>query len=102
MEELKTIFAAIGIITVLYLCFVFTIETIRKCSFLVKYKNRYKHSKEPRYSFETAKQIIFDCIMELEYHNENLSDSHIAAKLNGVLTELDKMEVVEGNKNEGI
>ena len=57
---------------------------------------------KPRYSFETAKQIIFDCIMELNFHYENMDNEQIAAKLSSVLNELDNMEVIEGSNNEGI
>lgn len=51
--------------------------------------------KLPKYTYETAKQIIFDCIAELDYGNEKLSKQKISAKLQGVLNELDKMKVIE-------
>ena len=51
--------------------------------------------KLPRYSYETAKQIIFDCIAELEYGSEKLSKQQLSTKLQDVLNELDKMKVIE-------
>lgn len=55
---------------------------------------------KPKYSFETAKQLIFDCAMELTYHTENISDDAIANKLLNIINELDKMKVIEGTEDE--
>lgn len=51
-------------------------------------------SNQPTYSFETAKQLVFDCAMELNYGTENLSKEIVAAKLLNIIDELDKMQVV--------
>jgi len=48
--------------------------------------------EEPKYSFSTAKQLIFDCIIELQYHTENFSDDLIAGKLNDILHQLDLID----------
>lgn len=50
-------------------------------------------SNQPAYSFETAKQLIFDCAMELNYGIENLSKEIIAAKLLNIIEEMDKMNI---------
>lgn len=33
-----------------------------------------KEDRTPRYSYEVAKQLLFDCAMELQYHQEDLDD----------------------------
>jgi len=53
------------------------------------------YNQIPQYSFSTAKQLIFDCIMELDYEYEKLSNKQISAKLQGILKELDKMNKLE-------
>lgn len=55
--------------------------------------NLSKPEHNSNYSFEIAKQIIFDCIMELNYGTEGLSNEHIASKLYNVLKELDKIKI---------
>ena len=39
---------------------------------------------------EIYKQIIYDCIMELNYHQQNLTDEQIADKLSQVLNCLER------------
>ena len=49
----------------------------------------------PKYSYKVAKQLIFDCIMELECGHEEKNNKQISTKLQDVLKELDKMNVIE-------
>jgi len=56
-------------------------------------EERNKLLEEPKYSFEYIKQIIFDCMMELQYGTEGLSKEHIVAKLYDALKELDKINI---------
>lgn len=49
----------------------------------------------PIYSYTVAKQLIFDCIMELECGRKEINNEEIATKLQGVLKELDKMKAIE-------
>lgn len=72
-------------------------DTYEFCRFCIDHDNCSfeQDEKLPRYTYETAKQIIFDCIAELDYGNEKLSNQQISAKLQGVLSELDKMNVIE-------
>lgn len=49
---------------------------------------------KPKYSYETAKQIIFDCIKELNFGSEGLSNQEIAGKLYDVLKQLDRMNII--------
>ena len=44
---------------------------------------------EPNLRAEVAKQMIFDCAMELEYHYENLPHDLLSAKLLDALKALD-------------
>ena len=43
--------------------------------------------------FDFAKQLIFECIMELHYETEGLSKEYIAAKLNKALKMLDEIRI---------
>lgn len=67
------------------------------CSFCFDHDNcSFEHDeKKPRYSYAVAKQLIFDCIMELECGRKEMNNEEIATKLQGVLKELDKMKVIE-------
>ena len=52
-----------------------------------------KINRPPKYSFGVAKQLIFDCYMELIYHAENMTDEQIGNKLYDVLSEIDLMKL---------
>lgn len=59
--------------------------------------------ERPRYSINTAKQLIFDCVMELEYHTENMSDKEIASKLLEILRQMDLNDnVIDADKTMAI
>lgn len=47
----------------------------------------------PRYSFTVAKQLIFDCAVELYHGTSKLSNEEIGNKLMDVLYELDKFRI---------
>ena len=65
--------------------------------------NNYNHysynDKMPLYHFELAKQLIFDCVMELEYGTEGMNNKEIAEKLHCILEEIDKMKLKETESN---
>lgn len=46
---------------------------------------------KPLYTFPIAKQLIFDCAMDLHYKTKEIEE--ISANLLSVLSELDKMKV---------
>lgn len=45
--------------------------------------------KKPDYSYELAKQLLFDCAMELLYNTEGLTREQIATKILSVIKNLD-------------
>ena len=49
-------------------------------------------SENPKYSFGTAKQLLFEYAMELIQHSEGKTDSEIGSKILSIINELDKME----------
>lgn len=48
--------------------------------------------KEPLYTMEVAKQLIFDCAMECIYHTEEKSSEEIGDELLKIVHEMDKMK----------
>ena len=66
------------------------------CSFCAShdYCSYVYNDKLPLYSFGVAKQLIFDCAMELEYNQSGYTNSEIAQKLLDINKELDKMRVI--------
>lgn len=59
----------------------------------------YLKNKEPQYSFDIAKQLIYDCAIELYYNRENTSNKSIAEKLLCILNEMDKMNANSDHKS---
>lgn len=53
--------------------------------------------KKPDYSYELAKQLLFDCAMELLYNTEGLTREQIAMKILSVIKNLDCYHVAENN-----
>ena len=51
--------------------------------------------KKPLYSFELAKQLIFEVAMEIMYKQSNIPDDVLANKLLSIIEEMDKMKVVD-------
>lgn len=60
-----------------------------------KYTNYIYDNNKPLYHIDIAQQLIFDCIMELQYGYEKLDNKEIANKLHGILLEMDKMNLEE-------
>lgn len=53
--------------------------------------------KKPDYSYELAKQLLFDCAMELLYNTEGLTREQIATKILSVIKNLDCYHVAENH-----
>lgn len=53
--------------------------------------------KKPDYSYELAKQFLFDCTMELLYNTEGLTREQIATKILSVIKNLDCYHVAENH-----
>ena len=53
--------------------------------------------KKPDYSYELAKQLLFDCAMELLYNAEGLTREQIATKILSVIKNLDCYHVAENH-----
>lgn len=72
-------------------------DILSYCSFCAKHDHCSfeQDEKLPKYSYKVAKQLIFDCIMELECGQEEKNNKQISTKLQEVLKELDKMKVIE-------
>lgn len=56
-----------------------------------------KMKNKPDYSYELAKQFLFDCAMELLYNTEGLTKEQIATKILSVIKNLDCYHVAENN-----
>ena len=52
---------------------------------------------KPDYSYELAKQLLFDCAMELLYNAEGLTKEQIAMTILSVIKNLDCYHVAENN-----
>lgn len=53
--------------------------------------------KKPDYSYELAKQLLFDCAMELQYNTEGLTREQIVTKIFSVIKNLDCYHVTENH-----
>jgi hypothetical protein len=47
---------------------------------------------KPRYSLKVAMQLIFDCMAELQFHTEKLSDEILASRLRDIIQQLDLID----------
>lgn len=56
-----------------------------------------REDREPKYSFGVAKQLIFDCCMELLYRTKGMANEDIGNQLFDILDEIDYMSLQEFN-----
>lgn len=62
-----------------------------------------KNKDSPTFSRDLSKQLIFDCIMELYYGAEGLTNKQIGDKLYTVLNNLDEIDKpICGRSNSGL
>lgn len=69
-------------------------DKLVKADCLSQNKSMWKYDpNKPSMTFETAKQMIFDCAVELIYHKDGAKDKDIGNKLLSIIHEMDKMKI---------